>query len=96
MNYYRKGQPYRKNVLRVRKNRYGFKRLHVEPSHVFAYVGPDELYLTKSQRRWLIDRGYEIAEWEKGNMLVVNDKLTRASLRKAVRLVPGRGSAGPD
>ncbi len=83
LNYYTNGERYMKNVLLARRNGYEFKRLHVEPTHIFAYLGPDELYLVGDQRQWLIDRGYEIAKWEKGDMLSVNIKLAGGSLKKA-------------
>ena len=64
----------RKNILTLSKSRYCFKYLHVEPLSIFAYLTPEHLELTIEQKRFLIERGYEIDKWEKGRLLKYNGK----------------------
>lgn len=41
---------------------------------LFAYLGPNELELDPVSREKLIAYGYDIEEWEKGHLLVINNR----------------------
>ncbi|WP_024336410.1 Shedu anti-phage system protein SduA domain-containing protein [Desulfotignum balticum] len=77
ISYFKNGPRYKKNILALTKDKYRFKHLHVEPHHVFSYVPADSLILTSDQKAELQARGYEIEEWEAGEQLTVNGRVTK-------------------
>lgn len=52
---------------------------------LFAYLKPTELEVDSVNRKRLIDCGYDIEEWEKGNLLVYNNKETEEKFLKKFR-----------
>ncbi len=49
---------------------------------IFASLGPNELELDFGNRNKLINCGYDIEEWEKGNLLVYNNRETENKFPK--------------
>jgi len=49
---------------------------------LFSYLCPNELELDSENRKMLINCGYDIEEWEKGHLLVYNNKETEEKFRK--------------
>lgn len=49
---------------------------------LFAFLGPNELELDTTNRKTLIDCGYDIEGWEKGNLLLYNNKETEEKFRE--------------
>lgn len=49
---------------------------------LFTYLKPNELGLDSENRKKLINFGYDIEEWEKGHLLVYNNKGTEEKLMK--------------
>lgn len=70
---YEEGPKFKKNILSLTKGKYRFKYL-LEPSGIFARLLPQHLELTKDQKNFLIKRGFEIEEWERGKLLGLNGK----------------------
>ena len=79
MSYYENFGPYKKNVLHSLKEHFGFKRLHVMPKGIFAYLGPGQFFLSSDDEAMLKDAGYEIDKWKKGDPLIFNDKHARST-----------------
>lgn len=73
INAFNKGPKFKKNILALTKDKYRFKYLN-EPGAIFAYLSPENLELTAEQKRFLLERGYEVDEWEKGKLLTLGGK----------------------
>jgi len=43
-------------------------------TYMFAYLGPDHLHITKTDKAKLIKRNYDISSWERGELLVICDR----------------------
>ena len=69
-----KTQRYRKNVLKLIGGRYEFKYMHIEPESTLAYMGSDCLRLSEADIERLDKAGYDIGQWLKGRLLVLNGK----------------------
>ena len=74
INWYKNAPRTKKNILRLSRDFYKIHKMHVEPEHIFAYVGPDKLSLTTEQRDQLIASGYEMSKWSQGDLLTYNIK----------------------
>jgi hypothetical protein len=72
-------KPEKKNVMRLVKTGYEFKRLHCEPQLLFSYVGPDSFSLSDAQVSTLKAWGYQIEAWQKGQFLRLNGKYVAES-----------------
>lgn len=57
-----------KNILSKVKNGFELKWYHAD-THLFAYIDYNNLFFNNSIRGKLIINGYDIPEWEKGNLL---------------------------
>lgn len=77
LNYYRNSERYKKDVISLSKNKMKFKYIHTESTMLFSYVSKDEFILTSDEKKFFKSKGYEIDEWEQGNLLVVNGKYTQ-------------------
>lgn len=75
-------KPAKPNILALSKTRFSFKYMHHHPCGFFSYLGPSELKLKPKQRTKLIAAGYDIPAWERGELLIVNGKVTK--LRRAI------------
>ena len=55
-------------------------------TELFSYIYPDYLYVKKEYKNRLMSEGYEISEWERGNLLTLNCKksLNSSSIREAL------------
>lgn len=73
------GRPEKKNILRLTKDFYEFKYIHLEPFNMFSSLSPEDIHLTTAQKTMLISKGYEIDKWERGEHLLVNGKRTAKS-----------------
>jgi hypothetical protein len=65
---------FEKNIIRLKRDKYEFKYLHTEPNGMFAYLTPDDFSMTVSHKKTLIRFGYDINEWEKGELLRLGDR----------------------
>jgi hypothetical protein len=84
---YLRGRNELKNVLSIRKGRFHFKRLHIEPPLMFAYMSPHELRLSKADKAKLKAWDYQIDAWETGQLLKVNEKYPDLAVNKARNLL---------
>lgn len=70
------GWNYKKNVMCFNKDVFSFKYLHCEPGNLFCFVSPDDLKLAPEHKMKLLSWGYQIDEWENGQMLKIDGKRT--------------------
>lgn len=82
LTWYREDRKFKKNILRLSGDMFQFKIMHKNPEHIFAYVGPDKLMLTPEQRQRLLDDGYEIEKWERGDLLTYNTKYAQSTYQR--------------
>ena len=82
LTWYKEDRKFKKNILRLSGDMFQFKTMHIKPEHIFAYVGPDKLLLTTDQRQRLINDGYEIEKWEKGDLLTYNTKYAQSTYQR--------------
>jgi hypothetical protein len=82
-----------KNVLTLTKRKLMFKHLHQLDIGIFAWNTPSEIILTPAQRAVLINEGYDIPSWERGELLtldqkyVANDRSFRRVARELARSI---------
>ncbi|RWE07709.1 MAG: hypothetical protein EOS23_26760 [Mesorhizobium sp.] len=60
-------------------DRFAFKTMLPQLSHVFSYLGPTELVLSAEQEAELVRRGYEMDKWNAGELLTVNGMMAASS-----------------
>ncbi len=71
---FKNGQKIKKNILKLSKNSFEMKRINTPPQSMLSYLTPEYLLLSKEQKKYLTDLGYEIDKWEKGKLLTLNGK----------------------
>ena len=59
----------RPNVLSLTRERYTFKSLLCPPQSLLGWVGPNEFEVSPTDRRMLVEWGYDMAAWDKGALL---------------------------
>ena len=85
LSWYRNGERYTKLVLRLAGFQYAFKYMHLFPTQILAYVGPDRLAISANDRARLVAAGYEMDKWSQGEPLMYNIKLARSTLEQDIR-----------
>ncbi len=74
---YQESPKFKKNILRLIRNRFDIKYLHREPEAMFAHLTPEDLIISPEQKEILLSLGYEIDKWEQGELLRYNNKKTK-------------------
>jgi|GEM_PF-1529412 len=59
----------RPNVLSLTRERYTFKSLLCPPRSLLGWVGPNEFKVSPTDRRILVEWGYDMDAWDKGSLL---------------------------
>jgi len=85
INWYRNNQRFKKNVLRLSGAQFEFKHMHIEPTQILSYLGPDHLAVSSEQRERLLKSGYEIDKWQKGDLLTFNVKFAESTCEQALK-----------
>ena len=70
----RNQEPRKRHILKLIKDRFTFKVLADQETHIFGRLGPDRFKVSSAHRRILISNGYEIDAWEGGCLLGWNNK----------------------
>ncbi|WP_432738464.1 Shedu anti-phage system protein SduA domain-containing protein [Maridesulfovibrio sp. FT414] len=65
------------NVLKISGCQFAFKYMHKHPRSIFSAIGPDSLVLSSEQKDQLKRGGYEVSQWEEGNLLLIEGKKAR-------------------
>jgi Domain of unknown function (DUF4263) len=63
-----------KNIVRLDKDRYSFKRMDAKDQTYFAHLSPSQIILTDQQKAELISQDYQISDWENNILLTINLK----------------------
>lgn len=71
---YKNSSELKKIIITHKKLGYKIKYLNNLNTDIFAYVSPDFLSFSKKQKNLLVNKGYDIDAWEKGELLAFNGK----------------------
>jgi hypothetical protein len=69
---YQEGPKIKKNILRLTRTSFELKYLHRDMGNLLAYLKPDDLVIGHEFRQILAGMGYEMDNWEQGQLLIVN------------------------
>lgn len=89
INWYKSGPRFKKNVLRVKGDRFFLESMQTSPGIMFAWLGRDALELPSKYVDQLRAEGYEMDAWLAGKTLRYNGKWTSSdrfseSIRAAI------------
>lgn len=79
IDYYKNFSSVKKNVMQMSGDKFSFKILNTEPQHIFSYMSPEFLQIPSDDECKLKAMGFEIDEWKRGKMLMINGKSTLPS-----------------
>jgi len=82
VDWYRNDLLFKKNVLRLSGSAFEFKKMAAGPANMLAHLRPGELLLTSDEINELTNLGYNMAAWQRGELLVVNHKYPREEFEK--------------
>lgn len=82
LSYYENDLVIEKDIMLFKQGKFHYKKLFTKPEHVFSYIGPSDLVLTKEQQKILNQDGYEIEKWKNGEMLTHNIRYTKSTFEE--------------
>ncbi len=80
LNSLKAGQGIELDVLRQVRSKFSFKYHHRKDTSIFAWLSPNELRLSDSDKKYYKNLDYDIDSWEQGKLLRVNNKQPQEKL----------------